>query len=369
VKPAFLAALIALSLASSNPTYADEIETQKLGTSRTESKVELNNLKEVASRTWISHFGASAAIEYPTHDFLLAVGEGRSSLEATEKRLQFSTSNSPEGVFNVSWDDLRFEYRTKIDGLNSLAASGYQPGSLQGYRAAIDLKYYGLEVFYQEAKGFYVDLNSSSGWTVSEKHSLVDRESSSHETVTRAPKIWPRPDIGSTNYGLRAWLTVPLAGDEHSEVIFHSEHLNWLLFSGILSLGYQRLAIESGDPLIPQDRQNNFGIQKDLMGIYQHALAAQCGFRMDFMMTDRFRPYMEGVVGGESLLQSVQYRNDLKRELATGRVAQFDMGMVYQIAGLNTRAFYKTQIRSSTVESSSLDSMLSSLGLEVTYRF
>jgi hypothetical protein len=342
-----------------------------------ETKTSSRQEFEDQSRSRFGHLNLGVSIEYPSHEFLLAIGEGRANLAARDQRLQFSSSNSPEGIVKVSWDALTVAYRGKIDGLNSFTAQGRQPGHLHGYQAALDFKFYGIEVFYQEAKGFYVDLNSSSGFTVKEGHSLHAARPIAHETASalstdtgvRTPEIWARPDVGSVNYGARAWMAAPLFGGESSEAIFRSADFYWLTFSGILSLGYQRLTIEGSDPLIPQSRQSTFGLEQDLLGIYQHALSALAGFRMDFTSSERWQPYFEGSVGGEALVQSVQFRDDLKRELATGRNAQFDFGLRYQAGGWLTRAFWKIQIRSSAVESTTLDSKLATLGLETTYQF
>lgn len=84
-------------------------------------------LSTAVSTSWSSSpWKLNTFFDSPSYQFLLSTGEGRASLDASEKRLQFVPSNNPEVGFVLSKGVFHIGYRTNLPFLDSSTSSHFE---------------------------------------------------------------------------------------------------------------------------------------------------------------------------------------------------------------------------------------------------
>lgn len=323
-----------------------------------------NKSKAETSEVW----QVKTFFEFTDNSFLLAVGDGRGSLDFSKKRIQFNTANDPEIGIQIGKGPYSLRYSTKVEGMKSLAYDDNEVGStsMTDLKFNVDLGAYGLGVYYQNFNGFYADLNSSSGMTVrtgDQKSILADSSN------PQGANIIQRPDISSYNYGLQTWLKIPIYDHKSPDSLILVTTKEDFGIVSSLKAGYRRLAIEGSSPLIPKNMDDQFGADKSIQSIYQHALNAQIGFGMNFYVFDPVIPYFSGSVGKEALIQTIEGGGNSETTATGGDVAEFDLGTKYSANSHHFQVSWKFEIRSGELGFATLDSTRSMFGLEYAYSF
>lgn len=304
--------------------------------------------------------------EYPSFSFLLSVDEGRSDLAANEKRLQFLPSQDPDIGFEVEAYGLGFYYRTKLrSGSKLFDPPGTLNSEMHDFRLRREINNLGFEVQYQKIKGFYVDLNATSGLTISNGEDTVITNDGSGSNLEA--EILNRPDIESRNFDLSFFHQAHLFGDRENGRLTKSETLPFNLWFPY-EVGYRYLAVQADFPMIQNDQASNFREVANLEGVTQHGLRAMLGFGMGYA-GEKFQPQMHMKIGWEALYQTLEMSTIDDGELSSGLPVELEFILPYMGEHNHWELFFQLDIFTGKMKSANFDSTKSILGLKYAYHF
>jgi hypothetical protein len=275
--------------------------------------------------------------EVPSNDILLSVGEGRGSLAAKDKRIEFMPSATSSWGLLLSYYDFDFKYKTLIFNEDSSRVQKYGKSNYNEYNVKYHLGFIKIKYFYQETKGFYADLNSRSGTTIQS-----DNDTSSlaeDQPINQTEDIVIRSDLKAKNWGFNIAFDYPIYYNKEPVKLIEAtqsdrseaELANFDIgFHFLSALDYSNFILEGKDYLIPESKQESFGKDfSSLVGVGYQRLGLDVGFLVNWYIGKSFTLFLSGQ-GGPGLQRSENIFHG-KREFnyTTAQHMNLDFGVKY----------------------------------------
>lgn len=320
------------------------------------------------SRPWqISTF-----LEYPSHNFLISTGPGRGSFDYPQNRLLFAPSNAPEVGMRLSRGLFSLQYRTSVKSMENIIYDEYDIGktTLTDLKASGELGYFKLDLFHQKFSGFFVDLNSRSGFTVAQGKT-DPAPTPTPPLREQGPKIIVRSDMHSLNYGVKPQLIFPAYDprNKKSYIPYSKEYGDALGVLFTASALFHHLEITGNAPFVPEERRDFFPQDFSWQGITQNALGIGLGGQLRFYPGERWASYLGVRVDEEVVYQVLESEVTQKKQLVRGETLSMDLGLEYQ-RGRHQLAFtFDMELRMSKMAVANLDSMRTLLGTQYSLAF
>lgn len=276
------------------------------GTFNSESKIPIIKNKKIKLATFL---------EAPSNDILLSIGEGRGSLLALDKRIEFTPSATSTMGLELSYADFEIKWKTLIFGENSSHVKKYGKSKYNEYNLKYSLGHYYVKVFHQATTGFYADLNSRSGTTINDSSASSFSASSPDESIPSNldQDIWIRPDLRATNWGFNFGLDIPVLDRKRHDAIIKidlSENKVKEFDFGIHLLSafdYSNFNLSGSDYLIHAKKKNSFGAEySQLTGVGYQRIGLDIGLLANWYFGSNFTMFLSGQGGpGIQLAQKI----------------------------------------------------------------
>lgn len=205
------------------------------------------------SETSKSPLSLTASLEIPNHSFLIATDAGHVDQHQVSQRIQYNPTFGPNVGVHAEYQKFSFGLSKRLYFNSPNDEKKYGKTDYDDYRIAYEYSpYLSTEIYYQGYRGFYTDLNGREGLQTSFSSSQNSQQTPAGESV-----IVNRSDINTHNYGLRAFMALPL---NKILSVFSSKKessLNWD-FNLLGKIYYNHLDIVGDQALVPDAMVNAF---------------------------------------------------------------------------------------------------------------
>lgn len=303
-------------------------------------------------------------LEVPSIDILLSVDEGRETLSAKEKRIQYTPSATTRWGINLAYNFFEFKYKTLLFDEDSARAERYGKSKYDDYSLKMEVGNFTSRVFYQETKGFYADLNSNSGSTFggSEETTAVSDE---------GEEIIIRNDLRALNWGVSVGYDIVVYDPRDSRALFGSSsdkddfEIGFKLLSAI---DYSNFVLEGSDFLIPPQRRDFFSNDyAELTGIGYQRLGADIGLAVNWYFAEKWTVFVSGKGGPGLQITEKIYADARETRTQLAEHMNFDFGFTYKSKQHAFRTAFEVDSWSSEIAGGNLDVQRSIFGINYTY--
>lgn len=300
-----------------------------------------------------SRFSIKTFIEVPSNEMLIAIDEGRSSLDARDKRVQFVPGSTTQMGLRLGYGPFYWTYKTSAFSEDSQHVATYGQSKFSDMEFEYLGRRWGVHLHHQVYEGFYVDLNSSSGLTVNTGTSLTGSSTSARAVVSQS--IVQRPDVISRNSEVRLMYNLPIFSPRDSRSLFKNEDLFGLGLHFLADTYINVRDFRGEQPFIPAIYSANFGDAKDLIGLSSGTLGLTVGGRIEWVLSQDSDVYVQMRLGGGLQYQESDYIAKSDTSVYISQATQVRGG--YKFTGLrhNWELAFDVNILSSDLEPVSLD--------------
>lgn len=273
------------------------------------------------SQTYVDVF-----FEAPSSEFLLSIDEGRESLGNPEKRIQYIPSATSNVGLALRAFGLGVHYKTEIFKKDSSRVQKYGKSQFNDLKVEYDFGLFGIKTHYQKYKGFYADLNSLTGTTISSGAS----KSSDSNQVDLREDIIIREDIKSLNWGGELFKNWTVIDPYKKSALFQTGEEFPIGFDFKINLNYSRFNIEGSSPFIPAQRRENFGPKATLSRVGYHRIGTDFGLHWKWYFGPKAHFDMGFKLGPGLTTTSGYYESGKVRETDTSTHFAFNTGFVFE---------------------------------------
>ncbi|HLE09761.1 MAG: hypothetical protein A2504_11410 [Bdellovibrionales bacterium RIFOXYD12_FULL_39_22] len=272
---------------------------------------------QVTTTTSLSKYAIKVGtfIEIPSSGILFSVGEGRSDIEAIDKRIEYSPSATTVFGINLSVLDFSVSWKSDMFTKDSDRARKYGKSKFDDFVFGYSFGYWAIRIFYQKTNGYYTDLNAlSGGISIDSGLASTDQNSNDNtteETTIRDELIVKRADMKSINWGASLGIDFPLiditsTGTSLATDLAIEESLPKTEISSGFNFGVHALAnldfayfaLEGSGALVDESKRAAFGDKlATLTGIAYQRLGVEVGLLCPINFGERFGIFFSGLLG------------------------------------------------------------------------
>lgn len=265
--------------------------------------------------------------EIPSSEFLISIDEGRETLSSPEKRIQFIPSATSNIGLQLNAFGIDAYYKTQVFKKDSSRVKKYGKSQFNDLRLKYDFGLIGVAAHYQKYKGFYADLNSLSGITISNgnTNSLVNEEA----TPGLKEDIIVREDIESLNWGGELFKSWEVLNPYSEQALIKTDEATPIGIDFHLNINYSRFNIGGSSSFIPKRRQENFGSKATLSNVDYHRLGTDLGLDFKWYFGPKAHYHMGFKIGPGLTRTSGLYESGTVTEVNDSTHFGFNTGLAY----------------------------------------
>ncbi|MCB0355450.1 MAG: hypothetical protein KDD40_00495 [Bdellovibrionales bacterium] len=276
---------------------------------------------------------AELKFEIPSVEYLLSVDEGRSHLQAKEKRIQYVPSATTSIGARVSYRNFSVSGKTEVFVDGSDHVEKYGRADFKDFRFDFSHDWWTHALLYQDYKGFYADLNATSGFAIDNGDSgkgPVDNDDYNNGTYDPTENIIKRSDLKAQNIGVSTTLQIPLSDPYRSDALVEPLFGSLAGFHILAGAYYNQSSFAGDEPLIPAVHNVQFGSITDLEEVAYSSLGLDLGLLVNVYLTERNTIYFSGAGGGGIQRLGTRYSLNEQIEWTTSGRFKFLMGYGYK---------------------------------------
>ncbi len=304
----------------------------------------------------------SSFIEIPTHSFLISTNQGRVDQRQVDQRIQYNPTFGPNVGVMAQYKAWHFSLSKRLTFIDEQEQEKYGRSDYNDWRAGYQItKYFFVETYYQNYKGFYTDLSGEEGLQTSFGGGQRGM------TASDPKNIISRPDISALNYGLRAIFALPLTPLlNFFNSMNNRDSVDWE-FNILTKIYYNHLRIAGDQPLVPPIASNSFSPIASLEEYSTNTLGLGMGLGVIVPASSTVSIGFDAMLGSGFQRQVNEYA-DYKRTKYTNAL-EMNSNLYFnwknQNHGFRTGFYWDTY--SSKVDGVNFDS--SNLGLNLIYSY
>ncbi|MCB0390110.1 MAG: hypothetical protein KDD58_02410 [Bdellovibrionales bacterium] len=301
---------------------------------------------------------AELKFEIPSVEYLLSVDEGRSQLQAKEKRIQYVPSATTSIGARVSYRGFGFSGKTEVFVDGSEHVEKYGSADFKDFRFDFTHGWWTHAILYQDYKGFYADLNSTSGYTIDtgdNNGGPVNNDDYDYDSNDQGENIIKRPDLEAQNVGISTTIQIPLIDPQRNDALVEPLFGSIAGFHILAGAYYNQSSFKGDQPLIPAVHNAQFGSITNLEEVAYSTLGLDLGLLVNIYLTEASTVYFGGAGGGGLQRLSTRYSLTEQKEWATSGRFKFNMGYAYKGKVHRFDLSFASEIWSTEIEDTHFD--------------
>ncbi|MCB0420146.1 MAG: hypothetical protein KDD61_04070 [Bdellovibrionales bacterium] len=367
----FLSILVSLSSQAATNLQRSQPQPIKTEVSPISETVSTEVPSEKPSFVSQSRWSIKGLIDIPSNEMLISVDEGRSSINATEKRIQYIPGSTTQYGLQLGYGPFFWSYKGSVFSESSDHAQTYGASRFHNLQFDFVGSRWGFHLHHQVYKGFYADLNALSGITIQESDSLTTSATGpSQKAAASGASIIQRPDIENSSDEVRIFYRLPVFDPRRNDAVFDlSDEFRGFGLT-LLSDVYVNVSQFSGAySLIPVSYHSQFGAVKDLREISTRTIGITFGGKLDWYLSEKSDFFFLMSLGGGVQFQESVYDQKSDSQIQLSKAVQFQTGYEYLGDHHFTGVSFAIHLITSEVEPVKLDFITTQLVGYYGYRF